>query len=364
MTRTVVPLLLALWCAAAAATPGPRWVRAFPDVPFASLLWYDPPDTYWVTTCSPVEGKALLRTEDGGASWETVADGLWRGATRCDPSVRYGVVRSNPDVIYKDDGVFYRSEDGGEHWDEVVFAPLGPELDGQIWRGSLAVSPHHERRIAYSSAGWGNTVTVFDLDTNEMANTNRAGATWTHPESGEVYYRAGQPAHGRSVGYVDFDSLAFVPLSSNVDYVGGFGFASDDPRAFLSVERYVFGWRTEREPPIEVRRAGDGDEPSFSLDTAPQHLDTPSAVAYHAETDTMVLAGRHLERQRVIASGDGGATWVEIGDSSGMLYFLSGQDAVYMQTWDDLFKLQLPTATSPTAKLAKVWGELKRSAVE
>ncbi len=360
MTRIVVSLVLALWCLTGAATPGPRWVRAFPDVPYAALVWYDPPDTYWVTTCVPVEGKALLRTEDGGASWETVADGLRHGRTGCDAVVQYGVVRSNPNVIYKDDEVFYRSEDGGEHWDRVEFPPVVGE---GVTRRALAVSPRHERRIAHRRSGRGGRLRVIDLDTNEIGGTED-GTTWTHPESGEVYYQAGQPAHGISVGRVDFDSLSFVPFSSTSDHVGGFGFASDDSRAFLSVELYVF----DRAAPIEVWRAGDGENPSFSFDTAPQHLGTPTAVAYHAETDMMVLAGKHLERQRVIASGDGGATWVEIGDRSGMLYFLTGHDAVYMQTSDGLYMLRLPmgtvAATSPTAKLTKAWGALKRNAVQ
>ena len=45
---------------------------------------------------------------------------------------------------------------------------------------------------------------------------------------------------------------------------------------------------------------------------------------------------------------------------SGQLYFLSGHDALFMQTEDDLYRLALPTSVSASGKASTTWGALKR----
>ena len=176
-----------------------------------------------------------------------------------------------------------------------------------------------------------------------------------------MYYTAGMPASGAVVGVVDFENIALEPLADRFDMVGGYGFSSEDPAAFLSVRRSVWGWGTENEPPTDVL-AARAKEPTWSCGSAWRHIQSPRYVAYHVESATVFLGGEHLGADVTVASGDGGETWARIADASGRLYFLSDKKALYMQTEDDLFTLPLPTATSDGASVPTAWATLKAGA--
>jgi photosystem II stability/assembly factor-like uncharacterized protein len=133
------------------------------------MLWYDPPSTYWVTSCVPFDGMALLRTEDGGASWETIVEGLGRGYVEsvCGAGTPFGIVRTDPVVIYKRYAGYRRSDDRGATWSEVVFPVADPAFPDPAVRHGLAVSARHADRIAYGTVNWPAGLTVIELGTGK-----------------------------------------------------------------------------------------------------------------------------------------------------------------------------------------------------
>ena len=86
----------------------------------------------------------------------------------------------------------------------------------------------------------------------------------------------------------------------------------------------------------------------------------------HRPTNTTFLTGRTRvsggpRGEIVLASTDGGERWSQVGAFRGQMYFLSGREALYMQTADDLLMLPLlpPTAVSAESRAATTWSAIK-----
>ncbi|MEO2002953.1 MAG: hypothetical protein ABGY41_02510, partial [Candidatus Poribacteria bacterium] len=95
-------------------------------------------------------------------------------------------------------------------------------------------------------------------------------------------------------------------------------------------------------------------------------VEYPGSVAVHRATNTTLLTGWTrvpgvADEDVVIASTDGGDHWTQVGAFRGQMYFLSGHEAVFLQTEDDLLKLPLlpPTAVSAEGRTATTWGAIK-----
>ncbi|MAF09033.1 hypothetical protein CMK11_01155 [Candidatus Poribacteria bacterium] len=200
------------------------------------------------------------------------------------------------------------------------------------------------------------------MATDDFAMDPGAATMWVHPDTGAAYY--GNYRGGKRRGVVDFDSLGLVNLAGgSQDYSVGFGFSSDRPPRYFDV--WVDQLSGGYVPPVIVRGPHADDLPTDELFAAGAILEVAESIAVDAATDTIHLAGTTREvaaklREVVIASVDGGESWAEVGDMSGQLYFLSGHDALFMQTDDDLYRLALPTSVSAWGKASTTWGALKR----
>jgi hypothetical protein len=366
---TLACALLAVLTVNAARAAEYAWERVFPEVGnVRDVVWHDAPTTWWVTTCDPIDGLTLLRTEDNGETWATAATGLGAGQTppTCWGRLSYSVFRADPAVIYGTDGRIHRSDDGGATWRTLDMRPPGDAdyFEGDNQYSDVAVSRTNPDRIAYAHHGTHlrGGATVRDIVTDDLAMHAGAATTWIHPDTGAVYYASHRG--GGSRGVVDFAGLEVVTLTGgSADYSVGFGSSSDSPPRYFDV--WVDQLSGGIVPPVIVRGPHADDLPTDELFAAGAILEAADSIAVDAATDTIYLAGTTREdaaepREVVIASTDGGESWAEVGDMSGQLYFLSGHDALFMQTEDDLYRLALPTSVSASGKASTTWGALKR----
>jgi hypothetical protein len=225
------------------------------------------------------------------------------------------------------------------------------------------VSPDHADRIAFNDSGAEDefgvahltrSVRVTDIVSGDRA-THSGASLWTHPETGAACWLG-----DRSVGVVNFDALTFDQVGSDHEQIGGFGFVSDDPSTLLVTTYDVDG-------DILVLR-GPEEEALYRSTTVFDFMKWARMVAVHRPTNTVLLTGGRpsapgVSGDVVIASRDGGVSWEEVGDSRGLLYFLSDRDEVFQQTGDDLLMLSLVGSASVSAagKAATAWGGLKRA---
>ncbi|MBT3267322.1 hypothetical protein HN371_09235 [Candidatus Poribacteria bacterium] len=368
MKRIGVALTCAFLVTTVHAAESP-WERVFPSLDnVRDVIWYDGPNTWWVTTCDPVEGLTLLRTEDDGGTWTTVATGLGAGRTppTCWGRLSYGVFRADPSVLYKTDGKVHRGDDGGATWRALdMHTPGDPDyFAGDHTYSDVAVSPTNPDRIAYAHHGTHlrSAATVRDMATDELASVPGESSTWTHPETGSTYYASHRG--GLTRGIVDFAGVELVNLTGgSSDYSSGFGFSSDIPPRYFDV--WVDQLPGGTVPPVLVRGPNAGDLPTAELQSAGALLQKAHSIAVDGTTGAIYLAGDtrasgEETREVAIVSTDGGESWTDVGDMSGQLYFLSGHAGPFLQTEDDLYRLAVPTSVSPTHKLSTTWGSLKR----
>ena len=119
MRRIAAALACLLLATVTHAAGEAGWERVFPSLDdVRAVVWYDPPETWWVTSWTIGEGLALLRTEDDGTTWETITSGLdaRRAADIWGVRATYAVSRTDPSVIYRSGGSVERSNDGGATW--------------------------------------------------------------------------------------------------------------------------------------------------------------------------------------------------------------------------------------------------------
>ncbi|MEO2003730.1 MAG: hypothetical protein ABGY41_06495, partial [Candidatus Poribacteria bacterium] len=240
MRRIAAALACLLLATVTHAAREAGWERVFPSLDdVRAVVWYDPPETWWVTSWTIGERLVLLRTEDDGTTWETITSGLDAGRAADIWGVRatYAVSRPDPSVIYRPGGSVERSNDGGATWEELWPLGLFPQRVREVLWPVAVVSPDHADRIAFNDSGAEDefgvahltrSVRVTDVVSGDRA-THSGAFLWTHPETGAAYWLG-----DRSVGVVNFDALTFDQVGSDHEQIGGFGFVSDDPLTLLT----------------------------------------------------------------------------------------------------------------------------------
>jgi hypothetical protein len=350
--------IVCVMCVTVAASGAePTWERVFPTLPdVRSVVWYDAPSTWWVTSLVEGEGMALLRTPDDGATWHTVAEGV--GRDHLDkpwllPKWTYAVHRANPNILYRTGAGIDRSDDGGVTWNETTFEPIADwALVRPNSESHITVSPTDPDRIAYvvESGMVGGGPTVRDLITGETAQVRRWGSLWTHPKTGRVYWRASQ-----GFGAVDFGDLSLSNFGGWHDQYGGVGFMSDDPVTLLQTTSPM------STGPVSVRP--NGAAPTYTFTGTVDFMAEPGSVAVDVETGDFFLAGRtrvgEVEYDEAVITSRDGEHWAQVADTTGQLYFLSDRAGVFLQTENDLLRLAVPTSVSAAGKASTTWAALK-----
>ncbi|MEO2003707.1 MAG: hypothetical protein ABGY41_06380 [Candidatus Poribacteria bacterium] len=165
------------------------------------------------------------------------------------------------------------------------------------------------------------------------------------------------------VGVVDFDGLQFPRLGRGHENIGGFGFVSDDPATLLKTTYDVYRGTTD----VVVLR-GFEDNLLYTFTTVHALVEYPGTIAVHRPTDTVYLTGVTETTPRVwegpvLASPDGGKNWTVVGEKAGQLYVLTGRDALFLQTDNDLLTLPLAgsVGVAAAAKAATTWGAIKQT---
>lgn len=170
----------------------------------------DPNDVY-----ASVEVGGLLASRDGGESWDSITDGLYRDNHTVD---LHGVQVSSaaPGTVFIIAQVaMFRSPDRGKHWEHMRFGEMFP--DGSYCRG-LTVAPDDPRTI-YLAAGAGGG--------GAPAGTEEAGAVFRTRDLGDTWERLdlGSTPPGRMF-QIAIDKAAPERIYCTTNY--GHFFASDD----------------------------------------------------------------------------------------------------------------------------------------
>lgn len=226
------------------------------------------------------------------------------------------------------------------------------------------MSPTDPFRIAYheSAGGYAEGATYLNLTTDHKTNVPAWAGLWTHPDTGTVFYDVKPPRIiGRYRGVVDFANERFVEWGGGSFESGGMGFASDDPSRLYMISR-VLAVDPDVEPSaISVYDAPRPAEPLYTFETLGEHVGAPSSFAFDAATGAFYVAGSGVGGRPggIFASRDGGDRWDRVGELSGRLFFLSGDDSLYLQS-GALYRLSTETAVSASGKAAIMWGSLKR----
>lgn len=122
----------------------------------------------------------LHRSMDQGTTWETISTDLTLGGKK--GNVAFGTLTTigasafDFDLLYtgSDDGLIYRSTNGGATWDLVSGA-----LPSGLWVSSLEASLHKETRVIAALNGYRN-----DHFTPYIFLSHNQGATWTNIGAG------------------------------------------------------------------------------------------------------------------------------------------------------------------------------------
>ncbi len=142
---------------------------AAPFTPPVSVVVFDPDNSNVVY--AGLLGGGVVKSTDGGVSWEPMNTGLPQ------PAVIEGLAVGSEDTVYAAAGFdgIYKSTDGGESWQAVnADLPLMDE-DGGSWRTFVAVDPT-DPDIAYMTVAGDASV----------GKTTDGGATWTISQSEDV----------------------------------------------------------------------------------------------------------------------------------------------------------------------------------
>ena len=357
--------LIACACCASTCHAQSMLERVFPAFDDShELLIYEAPSTYYMSSWRPFEGLAVVRTFDGGVTWETLAVGLGGDASpeRHPAAWTYAVARSDPAVMYRTAGGLQQSTDGGATWLDLT-PPLVTTLPDRGIK-DVTVSPTDPFRIAYheSAGGYAEGATYLNLTTGYKANVPAWAGLWTHPETGTVFYDVKPPRIlGRYRGVVDFANETFVEWGGGWFERGGLGFASDDPSRLYTISRSLGITREDEPSPIQVYDTPRPAPPLYTFDTLDEHLSVASSFAVDASRGVLYVGGSGTGGRPggIFASRDGGERWERVGEFAGRLFFLSGADALYVQS-GRLYRLALGAGVEATGKAAVTWGLLKR----
>jgi photosystem II stability/assembly factor-like uncharacterized protein len=173
---------------------GDSWEPLFDNEDILSIsdVTYDPnnPDNIYVGTGDlnitgyPVTGNGIFKSIDGGSSWER------KGLTDAGVIAEVGISKANSDIVYAasmglpfektEDRGLYKSEDGGENWDQVFF------LNDSTGVIDIEVHPT-DPNIVYA-ATWtrirNNRKSIIESDQTGIFKTIDGGLSWTRLMNG------------------------------------------------------------------------------------------------------------------------------------------------------------------------------------
>jgi photosystem II stability/assembly factor-like uncharacterized protein len=186
---------------------------------------------------SPGGAMGLIRSTDGGATWQVVADmeGIGVEAVAFHPTVSSQMVLATPDARV------FQSIDGGAHWSEV----LKPPLSSLGFEGSIAYNPYRPVEVWIASTIPGQSLQKsIDADFSSWQNVtpvdgiSSSTVTFTGADS---VYSGGYHSQNGGLSWLPFDTsgggttVLFDPHDPKVGYVG-------HPR--YAVEKTTDGGRT------------------------------------------------------------------------------------------------------------------------
>lgn len=267
------------------------------------------PDQVFVGTVE----SGLLRSTDGGHSWETVG-------TFDDRVTAVTVSPHDPDVIWTgtEPSAVYRSTDGGNTWEQRPGLTALPSAER--WSFPPRPHTHHVRWIAVDP-GEPDCLYVA-IEAGAFVRSTDAGATWedhpagarrdnhtlaTHPDApGRVYTAAGD-------GYAESTDRGstWQEHQDGLDHRYVWGLAVDPGDPDTVVASAASGARAahtpERAAAYVYRKADDSWEPA--MDGLPDPTGTVRAVLAGGTTAGEFFA---LNNRGLYRSVDAGASWDDV----------------------------------------------------
>ena len=276
---------------------GPRAVTDAREILFRSKT------EGWAVAMDSAHGDFLLRTSDGGATWEQTFPELRPTEDLSFPDEKSGFGLG----ALSDSAVVLKTEDGGESWQAVT------SLTGKYLTEKLTfISP---------SEGWLAAMAVGGAAANGQVvlHTADGGKTWA--EAGRL------PADEPEIGYLRFfDAENGILVESGKNQILG---TSDGGKTWrlMSEEtgnesacQFYFssasnGWRvqtvgTGNSSQVQLSRTTDGGASWSSPSTISSAAGYESfAVCFASEMSGIILAGNQDGRLLLLTSSDSGGSW-------------------------------------------------------
>ena len=123
-----------------------------------------------------IEVGGIIRSTDGGASWENLSEGQYVNDDTVD---MHGVLASRwrPGTVYSVGRAgMFRSADAGDHWSHVPLEPLNAK--GQIYCRDIREVPGNPRKIWVSAGG------NFQSDIGVLLYSRDGGDSWARVDMG------------------------------------------------------------------------------------------------------------------------------------------------------------------------------------
>ncbi|MCH8827061.1 MAG: hypothetical protein IIB16_08900 [Chloroflexi bacterium] len=138
----------------------------------------DPNDVY-----ASIEVGGLLASRDGGESWDSITDGLYRDNHTVD---LHGVQVSSaaPGMVFIIAQVaMFRSPDRGRHWEHMRFDEMFP--GGSYCRG-LTIAPDDPKTIYLAAGAGGGGAPAGTEEAGAVFRTRDLGDTWERLDLGSI----------------------------------------------------------------------------------------------------------------------------------------------------------------------------------
>ena len=123
-----------------------------------------------------IEVGGVMRTRDGGKSWENLSHGMYQNDQPVDT---HGVLASSvsPGLVFSITGAgLFRSRDEGDHWGHVPLPPL--DVTGRLYTRAIQESPE-DPNVIWVGAGNG-----FDGNRGGLFKSEDGGETWASVDMG------------------------------------------------------------------------------------------------------------------------------------------------------------------------------------
>ena len=123
-----------------------------------------------------IEVGGVMRTRDGGKSWENLSHGMYQNDQPVDT---HGVLASSvsPGLVFSITGAgLFRSRDEGDHWGHVPLPPL--DVTGRLYTRAIQESPE-DPNVIWVGAGNG-----FDGNRGGLFKSEDGGEIWASVDMG------------------------------------------------------------------------------------------------------------------------------------------------------------------------------------